>query len=595
MMLGFPIKTEVNKKIPKSELFRGFEGTPRQRRILFDEISDVFIANEISEKTISIQEGKDIQYTDITYAEFEKEINSLGTGLLKLGLKDKKIAIIGPNSYEWVLSYISVLFGIGIVVPLDKGLPAQEIEDSIIRSDADALIFDPKYIDIMEDIKQRSTTKVKEFICMKEVESKEINNIPKIKKIGKEELDKGNKEFFELKIEPEKTSIILFTSGTTSLSKAVMLSQKNIASNVHSMNAAEKLYNTDVNLVMLPFHHTFGSTGIILMLNNGVRNVFCDGLRHIQENMKEYKVSVFVCVPLILEAMHKRILLEVKKQGKEKTINRAKKLSNALLKVGIDVRKKLFKQLLDKLGGNMRFVVSGAAAIDKQVAEDFNSWGILTIQGYGLTETSPVLCAENEKCLKLGSVGIPLIDVEVKIDNPNEKGIGEIIAKGPNVMLGYYKNEEATKNSLIDGWYHTGDLGYIDRSGYLFITGRKKNVIVLKNGKNIYPEEIEVLINNLPYVTEALVFGYPKGDDLILSAKIVYDEHYVKNNFKDLSKEEFEEKVWNDIKEINTTVPKYKHVKKIIVTDEPMIKTTTAKIKRFEEIEKIIKEKQIEL
>ena len=545
--------------------------------------------------TIKNKEGKDIQYTDITYAEFEKEINSLGTGLLKLGLKDKKIAIIGPNSYEWVLSYISVLFGIGIVVPLDKGLPAQEIEDSIIRSDADALIFDPKYIDIMEDIKQRSTTKVKEFICMKEVESKEINNIPKIKKIGKEELDKGNKEFFELKIEPEKTSIILFTSGTTSLSKAVMLSQKNIASNVHSMNAAEKLYNTDVNLVMLPFHHTFGSTGIILMLNNGVRNVFCDGLRHIQENMKEYKVSVFVCVPLILEAMHKRILLEVKKQGKEKTINRAKKLSNALLKVGIDVRKKLFKQLLDKLGGNMRFVVSGAAAIDKQVAEDFNSWGILTMQGYGLTETSPVLCAENEKCLKLGSVGIPLIDVEVKIDNPNEKGIGEIIAKGPNVMLGYYKNEEATKNSLIDGWYHTGDLGYIDRSGYLFITGRKKNVIVLKNGKNIYPEEIEVLINNLPYVTEALVFGYPKGDDLILSAKIVYDEHYVKNNFKDLSKEEFEEKVWNDIKEINTTVPKYKHVKKIIVTDEPMIKTTTAKIKRFEEIEKIIKEKQIEL
>ena len=515
--------------------------------------------------TIKNKEGKDIQYTDITYAEFEKEINSLGTGLLKLGLKDKKIAIIGPNSYEWVLSYISVLFGIGIVVPLDKGLPAQEIEDSIIRSDADALIFDPKYIDIIEDIKQRSTTKVKEFICMKEVESK------------------------------EKTSIILFTSGTTSLSKAVMLSQKNIASNVHSMNAAEKLYNTDVNLVMLPFHHTFGSTGIILMLNNGVRNVFCDGLRHIQENMKEYKVSVFVCVPLILEAMHKRILLEVKKQGKEKTINRAKKLSNALLKVGIDVRKKLFKQLLDKLGGTMRFVVSGAAAIDKQVAEDFNSWGILTIQGYGLTETSPVLCAENEKCLKLGSVGIPLIDVEVKIDNPNEKGIGEIIAKGPNVMLGYYKNEEATKNSLIDGWYHTGDLGYIDRSGYLFITGRKKNVIVLKNGKNIYPEEIEVLINNLPYVTEALVFGYPKGDDLILSAKIVYDEHYVKNNFKDLSKEEFEEKVWNDIKEINTTVPKYKHVKKIIVTDEPMIKTTTAKIKRFEEIEKIIKEKQIEL
>lgn len=540
--------------------------------------------------TIKNKEGKDIQYTDITYAEFEKEINSLGTGLLKLGLKDKKIAIIGPNSYEWVLSYISVLFGIGIVVPLDKGLPAQEIEDSIIRSDADALIFDPKYIDIIEDIKQRSTTKVKEFICMKEVESKEINNIPKIKKIGKEELDKGNKEFFELKIEPEKTSIILFTSGTTSLSKAVMLSQKNIASNVHSMNAAEKLYNTDVNLVMLPFHHTFGSTGIILMLNNGVRNVFCDGLRHIQENMKEYKVSVFVCVPLILEAMHKRILLEVKKQGKEKTINRAKKLSNALLKVGIDVRKKLFKQLLDKLGGSMRFVVSGAAAIDKQVAEDFNSWGILTIQGYGLTETSPVLCAENEKCLKLGSVGIPLIDVEVKIDNPNEKGIGEIIAKGPNVMLGYYKNEEATKNSLIDGWYHTGDLGYIDRSGYLFITGRKKNVIVLKNGKNIYPEEIEMLLKKNLEIKECMVYGKAQENskELTITARVIpnlieIEQKYGKDSLTD---EKVYDVIWKIIKETNKELTSYKAIKKLEIKKDDFEMTTTMKIKRYKELQK---------
>lgn len=540
--------------------------------------------------TIKNKEGKDIQYTDITYAEFEKEINSLGTGLLKLGLKDKKIAIIGPNSYEWVLSYISVLFGIGIVVPLDKGLPAQEIEDSIIRSDADALIFDPKYIDIIEDIKQRSTTKAKEFICMKEVESKEINNIPKIKKMGKEELDKGNKEFFELKIEPEKTSIILFTSGTTSLSKAVMLSQKNIASNVHSMNAAEKLYNTDVNLVMLPFHHTFGSTGIILMLNNGVRNVFCDGLRHIQENMKEYKVSVFVCVPLILEAMHKRILLEVKKQGKEKTINRAKKLSNALLKVGIDVRKKLFKQLLDKLGGNMRFVVSGAAAIDKQVAEDFNSWGILTIQGYGLTETSPVLCAENEKCLKLGSVGIPLIDVEVKIDNPNEKGIGEIIAKGPNVMLGYYKNEEATKSSLIDGWYHTGDLGYIDRSGYLFITGRKKNVIVLKNGKNIYPEEIEMLLKKNLEIKECMVYGKAQENskELTITARVIpnlieIEQKYGKDSLTD---EKVYDVIWKIIKETNKELTSYKAIKKLEIKKDDFEMTTTMKIKRYKELQK---------
>ena len=544
--------------------------------------------------TLKEKVEKKVTYRDITYAEFGNEINYLGTGLLHNGLKNKKIAIIGPNSYEWVLSYITTLFGLGVVVPLDKGLPEKEVTDSIIRSDADAIIFDKKFLDIMMNFKENNASNVKEFICMSDVECEGIKSLPKIKAQGKELFEKGDNEFESLPIDENKASIILFTSGTTSLSKAVMLSQKNIASNVHSMNAAEKLYNTDINLIMLPFHHTFGSTGIILMLNNGVKNVFCDGLRHIQENMKEYKVTVFVCVPLILEAMHKKILLEIKKQGKEKIVNRAKKISNLLLKLGIDIRKKVFKDLLDKLGGNMRFVVSGAAGINKQVAEDFNSWGILTIQGYGLTETSPVLCAENEKCLRLGSCGGPLIDIEIKIDNPNEKGIGEVIAKGPNVMLGYYKNDEATQNALIDGWYHTGDLGYIDKDGYLFITGRMKNVIVLKNGKNIYPEEVEVLVNNLPYVTETLVFGYPKDDDLVLSAKIVYDENFVKKNYPELDKKQFEEKVWNDIKQINTTVPKYKHIKKIIVTKDPMIKTTTAKIKRFEEIEKIIKEGQIQ-
>ena len=237
----------------------------------------------------------------------------------------------------------------------------------------------------------------------------------------------------------------------------------------------------------------------------------------------------------------------------------------------------------------------GGAPLDKKIAIKFNEMGIHLVQGYGLTETSPVIAAENDYYTKPGSIGFPMKSVKLELINKDENGIGEIRVKGDNVMLGYYENEEATNKVLKDGWFYTGDLGYFDKDGFLFITGRDKDVIVLKNGKNIYPEEIEVLINNLPYVTEALVFGYPKGDDLILSAKIVYDEHYVKNNFKDLSKEEFEEKVWNDIKEINTTVPKYKHVKKINVTDEPMIKTTTAKIKRFEEIEKIIKEKQIEL
>jgi len=263
------------------------------------------------------------------------------------------------------------------------------------------------------------------------------------------------------------------------------------------------------------------------------------------------------------------------------------KVTGGLNKIGIDIRRKVFKTIIDSLGGYIRFVVSGAAAIDKQVAKDFNSFGILTVQGYGLTETAPVLLAEDEKNIKYGSVGLPMENVEIKIHNPNEEGIGEIIAKGPNVMLGYYEDEEATNEVLKDGWFYTGDLGYKDKDGFVFITGRKKNVIVLKNGKNIYPEEIELQVNNLRYVAESMVFGTPKGDDLILSAKIVYSTEY--EEFKTMTKEEIEQKIWADIKELNQGFPNYKHIKKLIVTDEPMVKTTTQKIKRFEEIKKMDK------
>lgn len=544
--------------------------------------------------TIKEKNEKEVQYNNISYKKFENEINCTGTGFLNLGLKNKRFAIIGPNSYEWALSYIAVLYGVGVAVPLDKGLPEAEIEDSIARSEAEVIIFDQKYIDTIKKIKEQNKTNLKFFICMQDTAEDGIINLSTVKKAGEEKLQKGDKEFFDLEIDNNKTSVIIFTSGTTSMSKAVMLSQYNIASDINSMNACEKLYPTDVNMQMLPFHHTFSSTGIVLMLNNGVKNVFCDGLRHIQNNMKEYKVSVFVCVPLILEAMHKRVMAEVKKQGKEKSVEFAKKLSVALLKVGIDVRKKLFGEILKNFGGNMRFVVSGAAAIDKSVAEDFNAWGILTIQGYGLTETSPVVCAENAKFIRYGSVGVPLEDIEVRIDNPDEKGIGELVVKGPNVMLGYYKNEEATKSTLIDGWYHTGDLGYRDKDGYIFITGRKKNVIVLKNGKNVFPEELEELVDKLPYTAESMVFGYPKEDDLVVSLKLVYDENYVKNFMNNMSEEELREKAWADIKQINETVPKYKHIKKFILTKEPMIKTTTAKVKRFEEVKIIVDNKLLD-
>jgi len=536
--------------------------------------------------------AENITYREIKYKKFEKEINSLGTALIDMGMKSKRIAVIGKNRYEWILSYVAVVNGTGIVVPLDKGLPDEEIRSSLERSKTDCVIFAKDYIDCMKKIKKENTTQIEKFICMDELSEAEKKEgfiyLGDLLENGKKLLEAGNKEFVNAEIDNNKMSVILFTSGTTSKSKAVALSHRNIASNIEAMNKVEGIRSTDVNMAFLPLHHTFGCTGILLFLNHGCTNVFCDGIRHIQSNLKEYKVSVFVCVPLLIEAMYKKIEKEIEKQGKTKLIKVATGVSNSLLKVGIDVRRKLFKDIINNLGSNLRLIISGASALDKKVAKAFNDFGILTIQGYGLTETSPVLAAENENCIKYGSIGLSMPGVTLKIDNPNEQGIGELIAKGPNVMLGYYENQEATDEVIKDGWFHTGDLARQDRDGYFFITGRMKNVIVLKNGKNIYPEELETLIGKLPYVEESMVFGYPKDDDLVVSVKIVYNKDYVKQNFGDISEEELYNKIWTDVKQINQELTNYKHIKKLIISDEPMIKTTTAKIKRFEEIKKIL-------
>ncbi len=530
---------------------------------------------------------KNPKYKYISYNKLKEDVDSFGQGLISIGLKGKRIAIIGKNSYEWGLTYLTVLSSVGISVPLDKGLKQDEIESLISRSNADCIVFDDKYIDIMNDVKQKGNSNIKEFICMRQ-NDQGYRTIEDIISIGKKELSEGKKDVFEYTIDPKAMAIILFTSGTTALAKGVMLSQDNILSNIYQMDCMIEFFDTDVSLAFLPFHHTFGSTALLLFLHNGVCTTFCDGLKYIQKNLVEYKVSVFVCVPLIIEAMYKKIMQEVKKQGKEKLINTAGKIANGLCKIHIDIRRKLFKTILDQLGGHVRFVVSGAAALDKDVAEGFRTFGVTVIQGYGLTETSPVLAAENTRHIAPGTVGVPMYGVEIEIDNPDEKGIGEIKAKGDNVMLGYFENEEATKEVLKDGWFYTGDLGYINKNGYLVINGRKKTVIVLKNGKNIFPEELEALINALPYVSESMVFGYPKDDDLVVSVEIQYNKDYVQKEMNNISYDELHDIVWNDIKRINSTLPTYKYIKKLFLTDEAMIKTTTEKVKRFKEIEKIL-------
>ena len=526
-----------------------------------------------------------IEYENITYSKLGEDIKALGTGLINAGLENKKIIIIGKNCYEWVLSYVSILSGVGIAVPLDKGLQKDEIIMSVKRSKAEAIIFDEALVEIIEEIKKDSEINIKIFISMQE-----LNGYKCIKnciKEGKELLNNENTDFDKHIINPEELCTLIFTSGTTSLSKAVMLTHKNIAINIYQLMCHETIYNTDVNLAFLPLHHAFGSTGIILFLANGATNVFCDGLRHIQSNLKEYKVTTFVCVPLLLEAMYKKIYAEIEKQNKAGAVKIGKLISKILLLFGVDIRRKLFKDIINNLGGNIRFIVSGASAIDKKVAKGFNDFGILTVQGYGLTETSPVVTAENETCIKYGTVGLPMPEVEVKIEDKNEKGIGEITVKGPNVMKGYYEMPEETAKILKDGWFYTGDLGYLDKKGFLHITGRKKNVIVLKNGKNVYPEELEQLIGELPYVQENMVFGKEKDDDFVVSVKIVYNNDYMLSKNNKITEEEIKDLIWQDVKKINKGLPKYKYIKNLIVTDEPMIKTTTAKVKRFEEIKKI--------
>lgn len=534
------------------------------------------------------KKGKEVSYEEISFAQMEKTVDAVGTSMLKRGMQGKNIAIMGNNSYPWLIAYFGTLGGIGTCIPLDKGLPYEELESSLNRSYADILFFGKEQKERVERIKAEGKTNIKEFICLNDIEG--YTTINDMEQEGAALLAAGNQEYINLPIDEKAVSILLFTSGTTSMAKAVMLSQYNILVNIHTMLTCEDIREGDVNMAFLPYHHTFGSTGQFVMMAAGVTTAFCDGLKYLQKNMVEYKVSVFFCVPLLIESIYKKVMQTIKKQGMEKKVALGIKVSQFLLKFGIDIRRKLFKDVLEQLGGNIRFIITGAAAIDPEALAGFNAFGITTVQGFGMTEASPVICAENKNEMSNGSIGKALPGIEVRIDQPNEEGIGELIARGPNVMAGYFENAEDTEKTLVDGWLHTGDLAY-EKNGYAFICGRKKNVIVLKNGKNVYPEEIEVLIANLPYVEECMVFGQPrKADDpldLAICLKLVYKPDVIKDNYGQLNAEEIEKLVRADIEKINETMPTYKHITKLVVTDEPMIKTTTGKVKRFEEAKKM--------
>lgn len=543
-------------------------------------------ANNVAYKYKKDGDLKNVQYIEKTYNEVGEDIKSLATELLSRGLEKKKIVLIGNNRYEWCISYLAVTTANMIIVPMDKALPNNEIEKLVERSEADVAIFDKKYLEVMQKLKNDDNINLKLLICMDEVKEKDVEKFSNILEKGKELVEDGNNIYEQIKVDEEKMSIMLFTSGTTNFPKAVMLSQKNICANLSDFASWVKLYPTDVLLSFLPIHHTFECTVTFLYgFYSGCTVAFCDGLKYIQKNLIEYKVSVFVAVPLVLETMYKKIQKTIEDKGKTELINKMTKFSNKLLKYKIDLRKVIFKQILDNFGGNLRVVLYGAAPMNKETIVGFNNFGIELVQGYGLTETSPVIAAETDKEKMPGSVGLALPSLNVKIDKPDENGEGEILVKGPSVMIGYYNNEEENKKAFSDGWFRTGDYGYIKEDGFIYVTGRKKDIIVLKNGKNIYPQELEFLINKIPYVIESLVYQREKDKtDTMLCAKIVYDKDLLKNDLGEKDEDEIEEFIWEKIKELNKDLPVYKHIKKIKITTEPLIKTTTQKVKRYEEL-----------
>ena len=531
------------------------------------------------------------KFKEITHKEFRDDINNFGTALINLGLKGKRIAVISENRYEWGVAYLAVATGVGIIVPLDKALPDNEIESLMIRSEIEAIVYSSKYDKIMNEIKDKKNTNVKFFISM-DLDKKE-NDIYSQKELmekGKELIESGNTEFLNAEIDNETMGIMLFTSGTTAMSKAVMLSHKNICSNLMDITSVIKLTDKDRLLSFLPLHHTFECTvGFLYPISIGASIAFCEGIRHIADNVKEFQITAMISVPILYETIYKRIIKGIEKKGKLDDVKKGIKISKFFLKFGIDIRRKVFKEIHENLGGKARLFVAGGAALDPEAEEGFNNFGIKMLQGYGLTESSPVIAAEDDKYQKLGSIGKAFPSLEVKIDEPDEEGIGELLARGPSIMLGYYNNEEATKETLEDGWLHTGDLAKIDDEGYIFISGRKKFVIVLKNGKNIYPEELETLVNKIEGVKESFVYGKPEDDgDYKICCKIVYDKDLVKSHYKVSDEQEIKEALWQEVKKVNKTMPAYKYIREIIVTEKELIKTTTQKIKRFEEIKTVV-------
>ena len=530
-------------------------------------------------------------YVTKTYKEFGEDVLALGTALIKkLDLKNKRVIIIGETQYGWYMSYMAMLCGVGIAVPTDKELPLNELENIAKRSRASAIIYSPSKAEAVNKLKE-SIPEIQYFIEMKSDKSLEGKDVGLLNLVedGKKIIAAGDDSFEKIKIDPEAFKILFFTSGTTSNSKGVMLNNRNLAENINAVSAYVKIYNTDRFFSILPLHHCYESTiGFLVAMAFGSSIAVCEGLKYIVPNLQEAKPSLLLSVPLLAESLYKKINEKIVKSKKDKLVAAIIAITNGLKAMGIDVKRKVFKDIHENLGGNLRIIVSAAAPIDKKVGVWLEDIGITFLQGYGLTETAPIAALTPDYKPKLGSAGKPIVQATVKIDNPNENGEGEILIKTPTLMMGYYEDEKETRK-VIDkkGFFHSGDVGYLDEDGFIFITGRSKNVIVTQNGKNIYPEEIEALLGRVPEIKDVIIYGKSpeKGSkkedkELIITAKVVVNKEKVKELHGDISAEEIYDIIWKQIKEVNKQLTSYKAVKSLEIKEGEFEKTTTMKIKR---------------
>ena len=515
---------------------------------------------------------------DVTYEEFQNDTFYLGTALSNINMTDKHIAVIGDNSYKYLTVYLTVLKSNGVIVPIDKELTAKEIINVVNRSESEVLFYAEKYEAYLEEFK-KELPNVKYFIGFsREKDEDNILSYDAFKNVGKEKYEAGDKSYTS--IEHDKTDILkmlVFTSGTTGNPKGVMLTEHNLVSAVYY-----GLQVADIKtrcLSVLPYHHTYESVvGILVAIHKRATICINDSLKNVLKNLNTFKPDYIYVVPAFTEKFYKSIWSNAEKSGKDKLLKIMIPVSNGLRKIGIDLRGVLFKSVHDAFGGNLREIVCGGAPIRPEIGKFFNDIGMMLLNGYGISECSPLVSVNREQLNDPSTVGVILPCCEVKIENPNADGDGEIWVKGDIVMMGYYKEPEKTAKVLKDGWFNTEDYGRINKKGQLIINGRKKNVIVLNNGKNIYPEEIENYVMRVPYVQETIVKAVKndKGQEIALCAEVFLNEEKV----KELGIENIEETLKKDVSKATRELPVWKRVTKVEIRETEFNKTTTNKIKR---------------